>query len=112
MSKDELHELLMGAVLVALGYALYQHFKGAQNRAAPPASPLAVNQSRPVDVNTAAPLFTSPWATDTPGLYDLLAGSVHDITAGQSGFFSSIADEQMRTGQLAVLANSGGSGAF
>ncbi len=112
MNKDEIHELLMGAVLVALGYALYQHFKGAPAGAAPAPLPLAVNQSRPVDVNTAAPLFTSPWATDTPGLYSLLGGAVQDITDGQGGFFSSVADQAMRTGQIAVVANSGGSGAF
>ncbi len=73
MNKDQINELLMGAAVVALAYALYKHFKPGANAAASPAPAVA-----PAQVGGGAAFAygePSPFTT----LTDLLSGTVHDI---------------------------------
>ncbi|MGZ4837642.1 MAG: hypothetical protein ACXVZR_03770 [Terriglobales bacterium] len=72
MSKDEVHELLMGAALVALGYALYQHFK---TKPATAPMPAITTPAQAVENNYTTTGPSSPFTS----LTDLLTGTVHDI---------------------------------
>lgn len=55
MSRDEVHDLILGLALVALGYAFYQHQKAAQAA--------TISQSDQTAIDTA--LSTAPTATTT-----------------------------------------------
>lgn len=70
MSKDEMHDLALGAALVILGYALYKHFKAGQPL---PASTAAAVNAVENNYTTSGP--ASPFTS----LTDLLTGTVHDI---------------------------------
>lgn len=63
MSKNELHELMMGAALVALGYALYKHFKAPAVAVVAP-SPATIAASDQAAIQTA--IGTMP--TDAPAI--------------------------------------------
>ena len=67
MTSAQIQELLTGAAVVALGYALYKHFK-----------PTRTGQKAPA--KAAAP----------GGLAGLLAGTVDDLAIDNSGFFNSM----------------------
>lgn len=80
MNQNDMHDLLIGAVLIVLGYAIYQHFK-------PQTSSLV--GFNPATQSTAMPTLATP-VTDTANdsmvhltdgamtLSDLLYGSVSD----------------------------------
>jgi hypothetical protein len=72
MTKDDIQDLLVGAVVVALGYALWRHFKPAQAVVAAPPAPTGPRTG----VTVGAP---SPSASPFTSLTDLLSGAVHDI---------------------------------
>jgi len=74
MTRDDMHDLALGAALVILGYALYKHFQAGQ--------PLPASTSNAVgavenNYTTSGP--TSPYTS----LTDLLSGTVHDIGGWQ-----------------------------
>lgn len=75
MSKEELNDLMMGAALVALGYALLQHFK--QPAAALPAA----GMPSPGGAAAAAggPAFAAGEPSPFTTINDLLTGTVHDL---------------------------------
>lgn len=72
MTKDQVQELMMGAALVALGYALWQHFKRPASPAAATSQAAAQQQAGGAEFAYGEP---SPFTT----LQDLLSGAVHDI---------------------------------
>lgn len=74
MTREEINDLVLGAVVVVLGYALYQHFKAQQPAAgaAPTRASVAVGEAAG-NANTSG--LNSPFTT----LQDLLTGTVHDI---------------------------------
>jgi hypothetical protein len=72
MTRDEINDLVLGAVVVVLGYALYKHFKAQQPAAAPSQQQIAIGEAAG-NGNTTGP--ASPFTT----LQDLLTGTVHDI---------------------------------
>lgn len=78
MNKEQIQELMMGAAIVALAYALWQHFKKAPNGTA----------GLPATGSGAALNTGVPFDTANPGqlirLSDLLAGTVHDIATGDT----------------------------
>lgn len=85
MNKDDIQDVLVGLAVVALGYALFKHFKpgavGAGMVIAAPAAPYAA--SYPLATNNGV-----PYDTANPGqfirLADLLRGTVHDIVTGDT----------------------------
>jgi hypothetical protein len=83
MSRDELQDVMLGAVVVALLYAFYKHAKTA---AAP-----VFSVNNPIN----PPTGTS-YDPANPGAYiplsSLLSGTVHDITTGQTQNYASTAD--------------------
>lgn len=96
MNKDQLHELLMGVAVVALGYALYKHFKPAAKAPAGAPAPSVVRV--PTAINPSQGIAYNP---ANPGQYisinDLLAGTVHDLATtpgGTAGYIPST-DEQI-----------------
>jgi hypothetical protein len=78
MNQNQVQELIMGAALVALSYALYKHFKPGANKSPTstpaPYSPLAT---------TYGPTVGAPYDVNSPAGYmklvDLLKGTVGDI---------------------------------
>lgn len=78
MNKNA-ENLLMGAALAALAYALYRHYKPAG--ASTPARPFMVT-------NPLNPNIGVSYDSTNPGyvssLSDLLAGAVHDINTGHA----------------------------
>jgi putative effector of murein hydrolase len=85
MNKDQLQELLMGAAVVALGYALYKHLKPATAAAPRPATP----------ATTAA----------APGLLSgLLNGTLTGLANDSAGYFNSMGNYQSTDDQIAAAA--------
>jgi hypothetical protein len=72
MTREDIHDLALGAVLVVLGYALYRHFKAQPLPAGPTPQQIAIGETAG-NANTSGP--NSPFTT----LNDLLTGTVHDI---------------------------------
>jgi hypothetical protein len=77
MSREELHDLLLGGVLVVLAYTLYKHFK----------QPVS---TQPNPVQTAVNNAVSNATTSGPGspfttINDLLNGAVHEDIGGFGG---------------------------
>lgn len=70
MTRDDMHDLALGAALAILAYALYKHFQGSQPL---PASTAAAVNAVENNYTTSGP--TSPFTS----LADLLTGAVHDI---------------------------------
>ena len=85
MTSAQIQELMMGAAVVALGYALYKHFK-------PGAAPAVA-----VSTKTAAP----------SGLAGLLAGTVNDLADDDSGFFNAIGNYYTTDDQINAAAGVG-----
>jgi hypothetical protein len=75
MKRDDIHDLMLGAVLVVLGYALYKHFNPTSTTTAPAVrSPMGIAVGEVMgNATTSGP--TSPFTS----LKDLLSGTVHDI---------------------------------
>lgn len=73
MKKEVIYDIAIGAAIVALGYALWQHFKGGAPAAFSVSNPL--NPAPGVSVNPA-----NPGAFMT--LADMLKGAVHDVVTG------------------------------
>jgi hypothetical protein len=75
MKRDDVHDLMLGAVLVVLGYALYKHFNPTSATTAPAAqTPMGIAVGEVAsNATTSGP--KSPYTS----LQDLLAGAVHDI---------------------------------
>lgn len=77
MKKSDIHDLMLGAVVVVLGYALYQHFKTA-----PSSQPYTPYGKTPMGVNvgeTVGGANSDGSASPFTSLRDLLTGTVHDI---------------------------------
>lgn len=74
MSRDDVNDLILGAVVVVLGYALYKHFKVQAPAASstPTQMGIAVGE---VTGNATTSGPTSPYTS----IKDLLSGAVHDI---------------------------------
>jgi hypothetical protein len=88
MNKEQLHEMLLGLALVALGYAIYQHTKKASKQTQLKA-PSVVAPSQGIAYNPA-----------NPGAYitldNLIAGTVHDLATtpgGTAGYIPSTDDQ-------------------
>jgi hypothetical protein len=86
MSRDDIHDLMLGAVVVVLGYALYKHFKQPAAPAPSPAT-IAIGEAAG-NANTSGP--NSPFTT----LQDLLTGTVHDIGGFGGTNYLAIMEEQ------------------
>lgn len=73
MNKDQVQELMLGAVVAVLAYALYKHFK----------APAAGQPSTPYGQKPMGFAVGEPTAQSRPNpftnLNDLLTGAVHDI---------------------------------
>lgn len=74
MTRDDMHDLALGAALVILGYALYKHFQAGQ-----PLPASTANAVKAVENNYTTSGPTSPYTS----LTDLLSGTVHDIGGWQ-----------------------------
>lgn len=83
MTRDNIHDLMMGAVAVALVYALYKHMQSASQTA----QTFAVN-------NPIKPAQGTSYNPANPGAYislaSLLNGAVSDFNSGGSGNISGI----------------------
>lgn len=85
MTKDDIQDLAVGAVLVVLAYAVYRHFKTAPAAAPAPRAGVAVGEPPP-----------SPFTT----LQDLLSGTVQDIGSfGGRNYLNEIADPGLNGNQ-------------
>lgn len=74
MTRDDIHDLALGAALAILGYALYKHFQAGQPLPASTATAVTAVEN---NYTTSGP--TSPYTS----LTDLLSGTVHDIGGWQ-----------------------------
>lgn len=72
MSKDDMEQLMLGAVIAVLGYALYKHFNPSSAGPAPTSS-LGVAVGEVASNGNTGPV--SPFTM----LENLLTGTVHDI---------------------------------
>jgi hypothetical protein len=72
MTRDDIHDLIIGAAVVALGYALYQHFKDRKA-----ATPGAFAKIDPMNVDHGFG-YDPMNPSDYISLADLLRGTVAD----------------------------------
>ena len=77
MSKEQTQELMMGAVLVVLAYALYRHFKPSKVASKAPAT-AGIMPGEPAPKS-----YGDYTGSPITSMLDLLAGTVTDIGAYQ-----------------------------
>lgn len=71
MNKDQIQELMMGVAVVALGYALYKHFK--------PGAAVATKAAAVSTASAGGPAFAYGASSPFTSMKDLLTGTVHDF---------------------------------
>jgi hypothetical protein len=88
MTRDDIHDLALGAALVILGYALYKHFQSGQ-----PLPASTANAVTDVENNYTTSGPTSPFTS----LTDLLSGTVHDIGGYQGqNYLAGLEDDSFK----------------
>lgn len=89
MKREDLHDILIGGVVVALAYAMWKHHKvtgngtGMNNVMGYNTSPLNYDRSPASGRNPTRPAEGQPYDPISPAAFttvaDLLRGSVHDV---------------------------------
>lgn len=88
MNKEQIQELIMGATVVALGFALYKHFKPA-----------------PAAVRTATAAASPARAASTVNpLAGLLNGTLTGLANNSSGYYDTMGNYQSTDDQIAAAA--------